>query len=191
MSGASLQSGWRASRSTDIRPRPVLPPPGGASLCALASQTRRSAQRCCAEPGPRIFARLTWAPALQRTAEEALRCVRGRDAQSWIFEKSATARVALRISLSSFSLFSRTFGSSSLTAPCRRTHRPADAASPSRSSPRQSLPWRRRRLLPPAPRRSPSPAPSPRRGRRAQHPAHRRTRACPSSPRCRGCCSRA
>src|SRR6476620_7260331 len=77
MSGASLQSGWRASRSTDIRPRPVLPPPGGAFLCALVSQTRRSAQRCGAEPGPRIFVRLTWAPALQRTAEEALRCVRG------------------------------------------------------------------------------------------------------------------
>src|SRR6202012_2610881 len=35
--------------------------------------------------------------------------------QSCIFEKSATARVAARISFNSFSLFSRTFGSSSLT----------------------------------------------------------------------------
>src|SRR5665213_1777063 len=35
--------------------------------------------------------------------------------QSWILEKSATARVAARISFNSFSLFSRTFGSSSLT----------------------------------------------------------------------------
>src|SRR3954468_8732495 len=35
--------------------------------------------------------------------------------QRSIFEKSATARVALRISLSSFRRFSRTFASSSLT----------------------------------------------------------------------------
>src|SRR6201999_3554107 len=35
--------------------------------------------------------------------------------QSWILEKSATARVAARISFNSFSRFSRTFGSSSLT----------------------------------------------------------------------------
>ncbi len=35
--------------------------------------------RCCAEPGPMPHGSLAdrWAPALQRTAEEALRCVRG------------------------------------------------------------------------------------------------------------------
>src|SRR6266436_5728233 len=41
--------------------------------------------------------------------------VRVRKPQSCILEKSATARVAARISLSSFRRFSRTFGSSSLT----------------------------------------------------------------------------
>jgi len=35
-------------------------------------------QRCCAEPDPRhTYCCEKWAPAQQRTAEEALRCVRG------------------------------------------------------------------------------------------------------------------
>src|SRR6266702_8623665 len=45
--------------------------------CPGRAATRK---RCCAEPGPKphgSLSRQTWAPALQRTAEEALRCVRG------------------------------------------------------------------------------------------------------------------
>src|SRR5713226_2670920 len=52
--------------------RPVSP-----LSCPGRAATRK---RCCAEPGPKPHgsrSRQTWAPALQRTAEEALRCVRG------------------------------------------------------------------------------------------------------------------
>src|SRR3954452_19203414 len=47
--------------------------------CGLVSRTRRSAKRCDTEPGPRKPQRLPLhgAPAQQRTAKCALRCVRG------------------------------------------------------------------------------------------------------------------
>lgn len=47
----------------------------------LVSRTRRSAQRCDAEPGPITGTNLAdaWAPAQQRITEVVLRCVRGHE----------------------------------------------------------------------------------------------------------------
>jgi len=50
MSGASLQSGWRA-RYADIRPCPVFPPPGGAFLCIVIPGRAKARTRNLEIPG--------------------------------------------------------------------------------------------------------------------------------------------
>ena len=105
--------------------------------------------------------------------------------------KSATARVASRISLSRRSRFSRIALSSTLTVTFQRMRQHAGAASPSRSWRRRSLRGRRRRMPRPWRRRSPSTAPIPRPGGRARGRACRQIRGRPSSPRCAGCWRRA
>src|SRR5437899_1144712 len=73
MSGAPTQA-WRASRSADIRPRPV--PPAGRGFFSSRVPGKRSA-----DPGPRSYEDAeAWAPAQQRITPRkggALRSIRG------------------------------------------------------------------------------------------------------------------